>query len=615
MKTKLLGYLAAVTLALTAGTASAANVSVSVFYDALEPHGEWFDTADYGYVWHPRGVDENWRPYTEGNWAYTDAGWTWVSEEPFGWATYHYGRWVQIERVGWTWVPDREWGPAWVSWRRNDRHVGWAPLPPEARFEARVGFSGWVDSYYDIGPTNYSFVTVRDFGAPRLRTVILQPRENITIIRETRNITNITYVNNVVFNEGPQYDVVVRESAQPIRRLKLERRTDLDFRSGGDGARFNSQVNGDTLRIAAPEVEMSREVKPGKLGRKLDRVNVDRGWKSAGDAEAVQQYRTRVAAEVKAPAELPPEPKLIGSDRAARGERPQAVPPGSETRPGTVPTDPAAPVPTTAGPKRDRDMKPGAEKPVAETAPQDKPDRERPKAAATAEGQPAGDRPKAGTTAETVAPMKEKGPAREGKDKEKGRAPAVAETAPETDKPAKAAARERGAKGKPPVAADGDQEAERPKAATREPMPPRPEARDGDRPQPPVARPDEEKTKKRAVPQPPNPAPEADRPSRERPEADRPGRNPRPEAAAERPDRPDRPAAPPAAVPDREPKRKGPPATEDRSPDRARPQAAERSPENRPPAPEARPPEAPKKGADKPEKADDGVRDEKKKKD
>ena len=598
MKTKLLGYLAAATLALTAATAPAANISVSVFYDALEPHGEWFETADYGYVWHPRDADDSWRPYTVGHWAYTDAGWTWVSEEPFGWATYHYGRWIQIERVGWSWVPDREWGPAWVSWRRSDRHVGWAPLPPEARFQARVGFSGWVDSYYDIGPTSYSFVTVRDFGAPRLRTVILQPRENITIIRETRNITNITYVNNVVFNEGPQYDVVVRESAQPIRRLKLERRTDIDFRSGGDRARFATQVSGDTLRIAAPEVELSRDVKPGKVGRKLDRVSVDRGWKTAGDAEAVQQYRTRVATEAKAPAELPPEPKLVGSDRPARGDRPQAATPGSESRPGAVSTDPAAPAPATAAPKRDRDMKPGAEKPVAETATPDKPDRER---------------PKAGTTAETTAPMKEKSPGREGKDK--GRTPAVAETAPKADKPAKAAARERGAKDTPPVAAGPNQETDRPKAAPREPMPARPDARDGDRPQPPVTRPDEEKTRKRAVPPPQNPAAETDRPSRERPEADRPGRKQRPEAAVERPDRPERPAAPPAAVPDREPKRKGPPAAEDRSPERSRPQAAERSPESRPPAPEARPQEAPKKGADKPPKAEDGAKDEKKKKD
>lgn len=89
-------------------------------------------------------------------------------------------------------MPGTEWGPAWVSWRRSPRYVGWAPLPPEAEFTRSTGFNGRVDADYDIGPTNYSFVEVRNFGAPRLRTVMIEPRDNITIIQETTNITRIT---------------------------------------------------------------------------------------------------------------------------------------------------------------------------------------------------------------------------------------------------------------------------------------------------------------------------------------------------------------------------------------------------------------------------------------
>src|SRR5262245_42577024 len=111
----------------------AADVSISVFYDQLEPYGDWVEVGDYGYCWHPRDIDPDWRPYTTGNWAYTDAGWTWVSDEPYGWAVYHYGRWSRVERVGWVWVPDTEWAPAWVSWRRSDRHIGRSPLPPGSR--------------------------------------------------------------------------------------------------------------------------------------------------------------------------------------------------------------------------------------------------------------------------------------------------------------------------------------------------------------------------------------------------------------------------------------------------------------------------------------------------
>ena len=80
--------------------------SYDMFYTKLERFGEWRETSDYGFVWQPREAQSrDWRPYTNGHWVYSDAGWTWVSEEPFGWATYHYGRWTRLRGVGWVWVP------------------------------------------------------------------------------------------------------------------------------------------------------------------------------------------------------------------------------------------------------------------------------------------------------------------------------------------------------------------------------------------------------------------------------------------------------------------------------------------------------------------------------
>ncbi|MFM2243002.1 MAG: hypothetical protein RLZ97_1857, partial [Verrucomicrobiota bacterium] len=89
-----------------------------LFYDSLSDHGQWFQTADYGYIFQPQVVlrDRAWRPYTLGRWVCTDRGWLWVSEEPFGWACYHYGRWVLISGRGWCWVPGYEWAPSWVAW-------------------------------------------------------------------------------------------------------------------------------------------------------------------------------------------------------------------------------------------------------------------------------------------------------------------------------------------------------------------------------------------------------------------------------------------------------------------------------------------------------------------
>lgn len=295
-----------------------ASVSIDFFYESLEPHGSWMEVSDYGYVWQPRSVAEDWRPYTVGNWAYTEAGWTWVSEEPHGWATYHYGRWIKLADAGWVWVPDTTWGPAWVSWRKSDRHIGWAPLPPEAQFRRTVGIQAWSDSYYDIGPENYSFVEVRNLGAPRLATVVLPPRENVTVIRETRNITKITYRNTYVYNEGPEYDVVVRASAQPIRRLKLTVRDDVDYR--GDRRRediYRSRVEGDALRIVAPRVDYRQDLAPRNISRRIERAEVRRGWETVNNADQIRAQIRENAPEL--PAELPRQPRFDRA-RLARGE-------------------------------------------------------------------------------------------------------------------------------------------------------------------------------------------------------------------------------------------------------------------------------------------------------
>ncbi|HEV7406205.1 MAG TPA: DUF6600 domain-containing protein [Chthoniobacteraceae bacterium] len=298
-----------------APSAQAKDVSVEFFYESLDPYGEWIQTADYGYVFHPKDVQEDWRPYTDGSWAFTDAGWTWVSEEPFGGITYHYGRWTRLQNTGWVWVPDTEWAPAWVSWRRSEQYVGWAPLPPEATFKRDVGISSWSDSYYDVGPSQYTFVAGRDFGAPRLSKVILPRRENVTIIRETKNITNITYTSGGIYNDGPQYSVISRESREPVRRLRLERRDDVVFeghRVRDEGMRMT--IAGDSLRVFAPAVSFRTEAAPQRVGRHVEKVEVDRGWR---DVPQSQELRVKIQQDTpRAPANLPKQPSFTRATAA-----------------------------------------------------------------------------------------------------------------------------------------------------------------------------------------------------------------------------------------------------------------------------------------------------------
>lgn len=335
---------------------SAVHVSVDFFHENLEPYGDWREVGDYGWCWQPRDVGRNWRPYRDGRWLYTDAGWTWDSDEPYSWAVYHYGRWARVDRIGWVWVPGTEWGPAWVSWRRSARHVGWAPLPPEAMFTHSAGFDGRVDADYDIGPTYYSFVTVRNFGAPRLRTVIVEPRENLIIIRQTTNITRITYVNNVVYNEGPQYDVISRESALPIRRLKLERREELDGDPGTVRAeQLRSRVESGSFRVLALPIDTKPATAPRKVAARVEKAEVDRGWKDAGPPAEVAKLRAKNKSEPVTPAEQTPQPKsekTVEAPAVSPVPSPEAdnQPPKGKLRKGGVTTIPANPATTEVAP-------------------------------------------------------------------------------------------------------------------------------------------------------------------------------------------------------------------------------------------------------------------------
>jgi hypothetical protein len=133
-------------LLLFAGTAQKVmaqdeDISLETFYDELAPYGTWFQDAQYGYVWRPDVDQSNFRPYyTDGRWAMTEYGNTWVSDYDWGWAPFHYGRWVLNQYREWIWIPDTVWGPAWVSWRSGGGYYGWAPLSPG--FDISIGFGG-----------------------------------------------------------------------------------------------------------------------------------------------------------------------------------------------------------------------------------------------------------------------------------------------------------------------------------------------------------------------------------------------------------------------------------------------------------------------------------------
>ncbi|MDD5349192.1 MAG: hypothetical protein PHQ12_03170 [Chthoniobacteraceae bacterium] len=303
IKTLLLTVLLSVFCGMLLPRQAEASVTFSYFYESLAPFGDWVDVDQYGYCWQPRGVEPDWRPYTDGYWSYTDAGWTWVSYEDFGAITYHYGRWVRLDDVGWVWRPDYQWGPAWVSWRQSDDYVGWAPLPPDAEFDADTGIGVWVDRDYDIGPSAYVFCENRYFGAPVLRNYVLPWRRNIAIINSTVNITNITVITGgdhgrIIFNGGLDYRRISSRGDFRIEMLHLRREREGDWLRH-PRPEFARKVGGELL-IIAPEIEAPKtRFAPAIVARAIHTPHVDKGWSGITDPRDRERVKARYSEETK----------------------------------------------------------------------------------------------------------------------------------------------------------------------------------------------------------------------------------------------------------------------------------------------------------------------------
>jgi hypothetical protein len=99
---------------------------------------------------------------------WTNAGWAWASDEPFGWAVYHYGRWAYSPAVGWMWVPGRVWAPAWVSWRWNDGYAAWCPMGPRGVVYEQPALWVVVPSRQFLDPVRHHVIPV-----PQRRTIPL----------------------------------------------------------------------------------------------------------------------------------------------------------------------------------------------------------------------------------------------------------------------------------------------------------------------------------------------------------------------------------------------------------------------------------------------------------
>jgi len=386
-------------------------VNDDVFYDRLSSYGSWTWTQGQ-YVWVPTGVDASWRPYTRGRWVYTDYGWTWASNEPFGWATYHYGRWGFSNRIGWFWVPGNRWGPAWVSWRQSDDYLAWAPLPPAYDRGLSVNVSiGSIPGYY------WSMVPSLYFLSDDLPRYYVGYRDRDRWRRaydRTRPIGHTTIINNTVVNKVVNVNYVERHTNKNIVERKVRRTRDWD-RAG--------KVHGDAFDVYRPGLREGRGHHTPDNLRKID--DVARLSKTKGEARGEPTTEDMLA---------PPEVREAIKKRKGGRARGEPSGPGDLSRGGT------------GGPKFDRRLPKGKEAEGSPPAPKK----------ARAQPVPAHDlgRSRAGLKGK---PARQRGPAQDGGER--------AVSAPDREKGAPSA------RTKAPLGAPAEAGKERRRAEPRGPAP------------------------------------------------------------------------------------------------------------------------------------------------
>ncbi len=157
--------------------------SIEVFFEPLAPYGQWVQSR-WGRAFAPN-VDRDWRPYVNGRWTEDRL---WISDDPWGWATDHYGRWGFDQAMGWVWVPGTEWAPHWVAWREANDVTGWAPVPPGISYSIGIGFgSGWgYDNWNSWYAPSWVWVPRTYLYTPRFGGRVLPWRNTVNYWRGSR---------------------------------------------------------------------------------------------------------------------------------------------------------------------------------------------------------------------------------------------------------------------------------------------------------------------------------------------------------------------------------------------------------------------------------------------
>jgi len=261
------GLLAFLLIAIAPARSRAQDISSQDFYDSLAQYGTWVSDPQYGDVWVPDAEDD-FMPYgTQGHWVLTEYGNTWVSDYPWGWATFHYGRWHYDDYYGWEWIPGYEWAPAWVSWREGGGYYGWAPLMPGISLSIVFGGGYHIPNrYWVCVPQAY-------INTPNIRNYYVPHTRVVNIIHNTTIINNTYVRGNNKYIAGPRVEDIQRVTHQRPQVYRIS-----NANAPGAISVRNKEVN-----IYRPAVKKAPDAHPARVvdGQAYRQQNPDQRIASA----------------------------------------------------------------------------------------------------------------------------------------------------------------------------------------------------------------------------------------------------------------------------------------------------------------------------------------------
>jgi hypothetical protein len=328
-------------------------------YEDLNAYGSWSKDSEYGDVWTPRSVPANWQPYRTGHWSNVKPwGWTWIDDQPWGYAPYHYGRWAHRNNR-WVWVPPQRdappvYAPALVAFiggielavtlgNQSNSPIGWFPLGPRETY--MPSYTTDRDYYNRINQSAQIQQNVLDDRWQRMQRYQSAPAASGNVLLNQRFATIV-----------PTETFV---SSQPVARAVLK-------------AAPEQIAAAPVALVAAPpaptaSLALSPAPAPGAKTPEA-RAGTSTGTAKAPDAKTQADAKTNAAAPPKAapqptvpvanatPTAMPTLAKPAVTDKpAAAGPQITVVTPG--TVPGAQPSAPPLPPRSAAAPPTLKDEK------------------------------------------------------------------------------------------------------------------------------------------------------------------------------------------------------------------------------------------------------------------